>query len=63
MTQKIRRPKVNLPGPYKIAAMLSPAKTGKIDRSYIKMMCSAIHSFNKHKADSLKKVKDASSDG
>lgn len=63
MNQKIRRPKVNLPAEYKARAMLSPTRNGKIDRSYIKMMCEAIHSYNKHRNDSMKKVyKDSSSD-
>lgn len=58
---KIRRPKVSLPSRYTDIAMLSG--NGKIDRTYIKLMCSAINSYNKHKNDNMKKInRDISND-
>lgn len=56
MNKKIRRPKVNVPSYVKIMAMLSPSRTGKTDRSYIKSMSVAIDSYNRHKNSSMKKV-------
>lgn len=56
--QKIRRPKVNLPGSYKILAMMSDIRLnkGKTDRTFINMMCSAIHSYEKKKQENFHKV-------
>jgi len=63
MSKKIRRPKVNVPGYVKVAAMLSPSSKGNIDRQYIRMMCSAIDSFNNHRNDNIRKImKETSSD-
>jgi hypothetical protein len=43
--------------------MLSPDKSGKINRSYIKSMCVAIDGYDKHRNSAMKKVyKDLSSD-
>ena len=56
MSQKIRRPKVNVPSYVKISAMLSPKRDGKTDRAYIKSMCVAIDAFNRHKNSAMKKV-------
>jgi hypothetical protein len=61
MSQKVRRPKVKVPGYVKVMAMLSPKRDGKTDRSYIKSMCSAVDSYNRHKNAAMKKiVKDTS---
>lgn len=63
MSKKISRPKVNVPGYVKAAAMLSPTSKGKIDRQYIRMMCSAIDSYNRHRNDNIRKImKETSSD-
>lgn len=63
MSQKIRRPKVNIPSYVKVSAMLSPSRSGKINRSYIKSMCVAIDGYDKHRNAALKKMyKDVSSD-
>ena len=56
MSKKIRRPKINVPAYVKDAAMLAPDSKGRIDRSYIRLMCSAIDTYNRHRSDSLKKV-------
>jgi hypothetical protein len=57
MTDKIRRPKVKLPGPYKISIMMSGvANKGKVDRSYIKLMCSAIHTYETRRNESMRKL-------
>lgn len=61
MNQKVRRPKVNVPSYVKISAMLSPSRSGKINRSYIKSMCLAIDSFNRHKNSAMKKINRESS--
>ncbi len=47
--------KVSVPGYVKDYAMLSPSKSGKIDRSYIRSMCSAIAAYEKHRNDNMKK--------
>lgn len=61
MSQKVRRPKVKVPGYVKVMAMLSPKRDGKTDRGYIKSMCVAIDSFERHRNSALKKiVKDTS---
>ena len=62
MDQKIRRPKVNLPAYIKDMAMLAPDSRGRIDRSYIKFMTEAVHSYNKHRSDNMKKVYKDTSD-
>lgn len=62
MNQKIRRPKVKVPSYVKIMAMLSPKRTGKTDRSYIRSMVVAIASHEKHKSDNIKKVYRETSD-
>ena len=62
MSNKIRRPKVNLASQYKIWAMLSPSSPGKIDRGMIKSFCDATHSFQKNRADSLRKMNRDTSD-
>jgi hypothetical protein len=62
MTTKIRRPKVNLPSQYKIWAMLSPSSKGKIDRKMIHDFCDAVHSHQKHRSDTLRKMNRDSSD-
>lgn len=62
MNQKKRRPKVNVPSYVKIAAMLSPTSKGRIDRHYIRMMCGAIDSYNRHKNDNLRKIHRDTSD-
>jgi hypothetical protein len=63
MTQKVRRPKVNVPSYVKISAMLSPKRTGVTDRNYIKSMVVAIDGYNKKRNESMKKIyKDTSSE-
>ena len=54
--EKKRRPKVSLPGPIKDLAMLSPSSRGRIDRQYIKFMCEAVHSYEKHRNSNLRQV-------
>lgn len=61
--QKTSRPKVSVPSQVKIMAMLNPRRTGKIDRQYIRSMCSAIANHDKHKNDNIRKIlKESSSD-
>jgi len=64
MNQKIRRPKVKLPGIYKDIAMLSGISNGgKVNRTYIKLMCEAVHTYEKRKNENLRKTnRDNSSD-
>lgn len=62
MSQKVRRPKVKVPGYVKVMAMLSPKRDGKTDRSYIKSMCIAIDGYDKHRNAALKKVVKDTSD-
>lgn len=58
---KVRRPKVSLPSRYTDIAMLTGGT--KIDRTYIRLMCSAMNSYTKHKNDSMKKInRDTSND-
>ena len=58
---KVRRPKVSLPSRYTDMAMLG--NRTKIDRTFLKLMCSAINSYNKHKNDNMKKInRDTSND-
>lgn len=60
--QKKRRPKVSLPGPVKVAAMLSPRKDGKVDREYLRLMCDAVYAYEKHRNNSLRQMtKDSTS--
>jgi|694.fasta_scaffold00420_25 hypothetical protein len=56
--------KVSVPGYVKDMAMMSAIRNcGKTDRTYIKSMASAVHSYNAKKNESLKKMtKDLSSD-
>jgi hypothetical protein len=57
MNQKIRRPKVKLPGKYKDVAMLSAINNGgKVERTYIKLMCESVHSYEKRKNENLRKT-------
>lgn len=63
MIQKKRRPKVKIPSYVKIMAMLSPTRTGKIDRKYIHSMSVAIGEYERHKNTAMKKVyKDTSTE-
>jgi len=63
MSQKVLRPKVKVPSYVKIMAMLSPKRTGVIDRAYIKSMVVAIDGYNKKRNDAMKKVyKDTTSE-
>jgi hypothetical protein len=48
--------KVFIPAYVKDYSMLSPTSKGKIDRTYIKLMCSAIDSYNTHRQSNLKKL-------
>lgn len=58
-----KKVKLNVPGYVKDMAMLSPSKNGKIDRQFIRMMCDAIDSANRHKNANLKKFnKDLATD-
>lgn len=55
-------PVVKLPKNVVISASLG-SRTGKVNRSYLRSMASAMDSFEKHKNASLKKVtRDSSSD-
>lgn len=64
MTEKVRKPKVNLPGAYKDYALMSAVRNGgKVDRKYIRAMCEAVHTFDQKKNESLRKLnRDTSSD-
>lgn len=56
--------KVSVPGYVKDTAMMSSIMNGgKRDRTYIKLMANAIHTYNTKKNESLKKMaRDLSSD-
>lgn len=56
MTKKVHRPKVKIPSSVKDAAMLSPSSRGRIDRQYIRAMASAIHTYNTHRNDNIRKI-------
>lgn len=64
MQEKIRRPKVKLPGVFKDYALMSAVRNGgKIDRTYIRLMCSAVHTHEQKRNENLRKInKDLSSD-
>lgn len=51
---KPTKPVVNLPSQYRIMSMLNPNKKGKIDRSFIKLMCSAIETERHFRNKSLR---------
>ncbi len=50
----MNKQKVSLPSRYTDMAMLGG--NGKIDRTYIRLMCSAMSAYEKHKNDNMKKV-------
>lgn len=54
-------PAVKLPKYVVFSSMLGSNK-GRTDRTYLRMMASAIHSFEKRKNDSMKKVYKDTSD-